>query len=110
MTVQFLIKLKTVHVKLIIILLFTVLLILASQRIEGVLAEWLQTEWLKNYFADDVTTKRGSMPSLVEWAILAWVAGKSICHSVKFHRYLTIDGETNVLTCKICHILCMKFM
>ena len=57
--------------------LFSVLLILASQRIEGVLAEWLQTEWLKNYFADDVTTKRGSMPSLVEWAILAWVAGKS---------------------------------
>ena len=53
-------------------------MILASQRIEGVLAEWLQTEWLKNYFADDVTTKRGSMPSLVEWAILAWVAGKNI--------------------------------
>ena len=57
---------------------FLVLLILASQRIEVVLAEWLQTEWLQEYFSGDVTTKRGSMPSMVEWAILAWVAGNVI--------------------------------
>ena len=68
---------------------FSVLLILASQRIEGVLTEWLQTDWLKYYFADDVTTKRGSMPSLVEWAILAWVAGK------KNIRFITYDNESS---------------
>ena len=54
-----------------------VLLILASQRIETVMAEWLQSDWLKKNFAADVTTVRGSMPSLVEWAILAWVAGNT---------------------------------
>ena len=56
--------------------LLLVLLILASQRIETVFAEWLDSDFLEQYFSEDVTTKRGSMPSLVEWAILAWVAGK----------------------------------
>ena len=68
-----------------------VLLILASQRIETVFAEWLDSDFLEQYFSEDVTTKRGSMPSLVEWAILAWVAGKtplisySIYHCIKLY-------------------------
>ena len=61
----------------IIFLSHLVLLILASQRIETVFAEWLDSDFLEQYFSEDVTTKRGSMPSLVEWAILAWVAGKT---------------------------------
>eukprot|EP00095_Tigriopus_kingsejongensis_P000849 maker-scaffold1971_size23625-snap-gene-0.2 protein:Tk00849 transcript:maker-scaffold1971_size23625-snap-gene-0.2-mRNA-1 annotation:"transient receptor potential-gamma protein isoform x7" len=54
---------------------FLFLLILASQRIEVVIAEWFQNERLKQWLSNDVTTKRGSTPTLVEWAILAWVAG-----------------------------------
>ena len=53
-----------------------VLLILASQRIEVVIAEWFQNERLKKWLSHDVTTKRGSTPTLVEWCILAWVGGK----------------------------------
>ena len=55
-----------------------VLLILASQRIEVVIAEWFQNEKLKEWLSHDVTVKRGSTPTMVEWAILAWVAGKKI--------------------------------
>ena len=54
----------------------SVLLILASQRIEVVIAEWFQNEKLKEWLSHDVTVKRGSTPTMVEWAILAWVAGK----------------------------------
>ena len=43
-----------------------VLLILASQRIEVVIAEWFQNERLKKWLSHDVTTKRGSTPTLVE--------------------------------------------
>ena len=42
-----------------------VLLILASQRIEDIVGWDLTTD----------TTKRGSLPSAVEYCILAWVAG-----------------------------------
>ena len=59
-----------------IFILFTVLLILASQRIEVVIAEWFQNERLKEWLSMDVTTKRGATPTMVEWAILSWVAGK----------------------------------
>jgi len=54
---------------------FLFLLILASQRIEVYLAEWFENEMLKEYLSADVTTKRGSLPTLIEWCILAWVAG-----------------------------------
>lgn len=45
------------------------MLILASQRIETL------------FFGEDpedVPTKRGAKPSLVEWIILAWVCGEHI--------------------------------
>lgn len=54
---------------------FLFLLILASQRIEVFIAEWFQNERLKQWLSNDVTTKRGSTPTLVEWCILAWVGG-----------------------------------
>ncbi|CAB4062119.1 TRPC4 [Lepeophtheirus salmonis] len=38
---------------------FLFLLILASQRIEVVIAEWFHNERLKKYLSNDVTTKRG---------------------------------------------------
>ena len=44
---------------------FPVLLILASQRIEDIIGWDLPSD----------TTKRGSLPSVVEYCILAWVAG-----------------------------------
>ncbi|XP_066984056.1 transient receptor potential-gamma protein-like isoform X6 [Macrobrachium rosenbergii] len=57
-------------------LLFLFLLILASQRIETVIVDWIGvTEMLKKWVATDVTTRRGAPPSLVEWLILAWVFG-----------------------------------
>lgn len=54
----------------------TVLLILASQRLETFLMGWLQidtngTKWIST----DVTKTRGAPPSLVEWFILSWVSG-----------------------------------
>ena len=51
------------------------MLILASQRIEVVIADFFQNEQLKQYLSVDVTTKRGSKPTIVEWCILAWVGG-----------------------------------
>ncbi|XP_067134766.1 LOW QUALITY PROTEIN: transient receptor potential-gamma protein-like [Centruroides vittatus] len=54
---------------------FLFLLILASQRIEAVVSDWFGTEERKIKIRDDITTKRGSPPSIVEGMILAWVAG-----------------------------------
>lgn len=56
-----------------------VLLILASQRIETVLNSWFGRftggfEWI----SDDVTTKRGAPPTMIEWLILSWVFGDQI--------------------------------
>ena len=48
---------------------FLVLLILASQRIEDIMGWDLPSD----------TTKRGSLPSLVEYFILAYVAGAVLC-------------------------------
>ncbi|XP_037087479.1 LOW QUALITY PROTEIN: transient receptor potential-gamma protein-like [Pollicipes pollicipes] len=57
-------------------LTFLVLLILASQRIETVVLDWFgMAHVARGWIATDVTTKRGAPPSLVEWLILAWVAG-----------------------------------
>lgn len=55
---------------------FLFLLILASQRIETVLNSWFGRfaggfEWI----SDDVTTKRGAPPTMIEWLILSWVFG-----------------------------------
>ncbi|XP_036147207.1 transient receptor potential-gamma protein isoform X2 [Monomorium pharaonis] len=53
---------------------FLFMLILASQRIESVIGNWMGHE-------PDVTeyepapTKRGAAPTIVEWFILAWVSG-----------------------------------
>ncbi len=68
---------------------FLVLLILASQRIEVVIAEWFQNEKLKEWLSHDVTVKRGSTPTMVEWAILAWVAGMALSLSKKPLLFLT---------------------
>merc|ERR1711884_657970 len=54
---------------------FLFLLILASQRIEVLIAEWFDNEELKAWLSQDVTVKRGATPTMVEWAILSWVAG-----------------------------------
>ena len=50
----------------------SVLLMLASQRIESVMD--FSGE---NSYDDDVPTKRGAAPTLIEMFILAWVSGKS---------------------------------
>lgn len=57
-----------------------VLLMLASQRIESVVGNWL---WATDENAEqnqssdefEVPTKRGATPSAIEWMILAWVSG-----------------------------------
>ena len=59
----------------VLLLYIAVLLILASQRIEVVIAEWFDNEELKAWLSQDVTVKRGATPTMVEWAILSWVAG-----------------------------------
>ena len=68
--------------------MFSVLLILASQRIEVVIAEWFQNERLKEWLSMDVTTKRGATPTMVEWAILSWVAGN---YCLLNHRAWTLE-------------------
>lgn len=57
---------------------------LASQRIESVVGNWL---WATDHTGqnqsaldshDEVPTKRGATPTAIEWMILAWVSGKLI--------------------------------
>lgn len=58
-----------------------VLLMLASQRIESVVGNWL---WAANQnqstvdTEEEVPTKRGATPTAIEWMILAWVSGKFV--------------------------------
>lgn len=57
----------------------TVLLMLASQRIESVVGNWLwntDAAQNKSSFDSEVPTKRGATPSAIEWMILAWVRTK----------------------------------
>ncbi|KAK4012303.1 hypothetical protein OUZ56_021403 [Daphnia magna] len=56
---------------------FLFLLILASQRIETVFKNWVGRlpGVLEKWISDDVTTKRGAPPTMIEWLILAWVCG-----------------------------------
>lgn len=51
---------------------FTVLLMLASQRIESVMDFSGEGS-----YDDDVPTKRGAAPTLIELFILSWVCGKT---------------------------------
>ncbi|KAK9496929.1 hypothetical protein O3M35_012878 [Rhynocoris fuscipes] len=56
---------------------FLFLLILASQRIETLL-DWTNSGGPGNHTASTIKsepTKRGSMPTIIEWLILGWVAG-----------------------------------
>ncbi|KAF7400637.1 hypothetical protein HZH66_005821 [Vespula vulgaris] len=51
---------------------FLFMLILASQRIESVIGNWMGHSVVEH---DPVPTKRGAAPTIVEWFILAWVSG-----------------------------------
>ncbi|KAK2584628.1 hypothetical protein KPH14_006977 [Odynerus spinipes] len=51
---------------------FLFMLILASQRIESVIGNWMGHSVVEH---DPMPTKRGAAPTIVEWFILAWVSG-----------------------------------
>ncbi len=42
----------------------------------------------------DVTTKRGATPTMVEWAILSWVAG--IVNMIQHHNFSLYDLTLNL--------------
>lgn len=46
---------------------------LASQRIESVM------DFSGEITDDELPTKRGAAPTLIEWMILSWVSGKCQC-------------------------------
>uniref|UniRef100_A0A6M2E2A8 Putative transient receptor potential channel n=1 Tax=Xenopsylla cheopis TaxID=163159 RepID=A0A6M2E2A8_XENCH len=86
---------------------FLFMLILASQRIESVVGGWFSFSSAPEPVDDEVQTKRGAAPSIVEWFILAWVSGL-IWSEVKelwdvgLHEYVNdmwnvIDFVTNSL-------------
>ncbi|XP_076676587.1 transient receptor potential cation channel gamma isoform X2 [Andrena cerasifolii] len=51
---------------------FLFMLILASQRIESVIGNWMGHDMVEQ---EQTPTKRGAAPTIVEWFILAWVSG-----------------------------------
>ncbi|KAL6437813.1 hypothetical protein ACFW04_004272 [Cataglyphis niger] len=51
---------------------FLFMLILASQRIENVIDNWMGHDIVES---EPAPTKRGAAPTVVEWIILAWVSG-----------------------------------
>ncbi|XP_024939576.1 transient receptor potential-gamma protein isoform X3 [Cephus cinctus] len=51
---------------------FLFMLILASQRIESVIGNWMGHDIPEH---EPAPTKRGAAPTIVEWFILAWVSG-----------------------------------
>ncbi|XP_051166224.1 transient receptor potential-gamma protein isoform X11 [Leptopilina boulardi] len=53
---------------------FLFMLILASQRIESVIGNWMGNVFPSEEH-DPTPTKRGAAPTIVEWLILAWVSG-----------------------------------
>ena len=62
------------------------------------IAEWFQNEELKEWkewLSNDVTTKRGSIPTLVEWCILAWVGGKFTDYSGSW------DAKQHTMRCRV---------
>ncbi|XP_026829989.1 transient receptor potential-gamma protein isoform X1 [Ooceraea biroi] len=52
---------------------FLFMLILASQRIESVIGNWMGHDVVEE--PQPAPTKRGAAPTIVEWFILAWVSG-----------------------------------
>ncbi|XP_020288795.1 transient receptor potential-gamma protein isoform X2 [Pseudomyrmex gracilis] len=52
---------------------FLFMLILASQRIESLIGNWMGHDFLAEN--EPTPTKRGAAPTIVEWFILAWVSG-----------------------------------
>lgn len=50
---------------------------LASQRIETVMGGWIFPVTDISVADQEVPTKRGAVPTAIEWLILAWVGGKS---------------------------------
>ncbi|XP_011684568.1 PREDICTED: transient receptor potential-gamma protein [Wasmannia auropunctata] len=52
---------------------FLFMLILASQRIESVIGNWMGHDVVEQ--EESTPTKRGASPTIVEWFILAWVSG-----------------------------------
>lgn len=63
----------SVNLKKVSLFLLPVLLMLASQRIETVM-DFSGTE--KATIGDELPTKRGAAPTLIEWTILSWVSGE----------------------------------
>ncbi|XP_076619198.1 transient receptor potential cation channel gamma isoform X3 [Colletes latitarsis] len=51
---------------------FLFMLILASQRIEGLIGDWVGHNVPQH---EPAPTKRGAAPTIIEWFILAWVSG-----------------------------------
>ena len=69
------------------LLLISVLLILASQRIEDIMGWDLPSD----------TTKRGSLPSVVEYCILAYVAGRTT-RDMKIFRAISVNGTSTLIS------------
>ena len=53
----------------------------------------------------DVTTKRGATPTMVEWAILSWVAGRGV---LTLQHYLSPNLACNSMS--ILKVVGEKFM
>lgn len=61
------------------VVLFLVLLMLASQRIETFIGGWFWTDSSNQHLihhVEELPTKRGAQPTFIEWLILSWVSGK----------------------------------
>ena len=69
------------------LLIISVLLILASQRIEDIMGWDLPSD----------TTKRGSLPSVVEYCILAYVAGRTT-RDMKIFRAISVNGTSTLIS------------
>ena len=67
--------------------IISVLLILASQRIEDIMGWDLPSD----------TTKRGSLPSVVEYCILAYVAGRTTT-DMKIFRAISVNGTSTLIS------------
>ncbi|XP_046395516.1 transient receptor potential protein-like [Ischnura elegans] len=52
---------------------FLMLLGLASQRAEYLVIEWFGTAWMQTVLEDWKRRERGSLPGLVEWAVMSYV-------------------------------------
>lgn len=71
---------------------------LASQRIESV----MDFSGESSYDDDDVQTKRGAVPSLIELFILSWVSGK---HHKQFFLLNSYSPMRNMLRPSGCNYI-----